>query len=310
MFYEIRETGLEKIKPEDINSGTLTAGYVTDDELQKIYGSFGFSVSTVQSCRQANEFFRSGVEIYDDYTFTELRIFGGDAKDDDCIALYLKKNLIIVVDVKDNDGSTRDKFVSALKRYPAGSATLEKVIYAFFDSLVNGDIKKIEEISVRLSALEEELINDKIDKDFNITLLTLKKDMLRMMNYYEQILDITDAVEENENDLFESESLMYINNIGKRVERMKEDVNSLKSSIEHLQDSYSAYLDVRLNNTMKLFTVLTSIFFPLTIIVGWYGMNFDSMPEFHWRYGYIYVIALSVGMIAAFAVFGKKKKWF
>ena len=67
---------------------------------------------------------------------------------------------------------------------------------------------------------------------------------------------------------------------------------------------------MKLNQTMKLFTVITSIFFPLTIIVGWYGMNFQSMPEFAWKYGYLYVILLSVFVVAAFVLLGKRKKWF
>lgn len=310
MFYQLKNNELIKVKPEDISSEILTAGYVTDEELQTVYTQFGFAESTVRSCRKANEYFRSGVEIYNDYTFTELRILSISETFDDCIALYLKKNLMIVVDVKDADGSTRDKFISALKRYPSDTVTLEKILYAFLDSLVAGDVKKIEEMSVKLSALEEELINDKVEKSFNATLLKFKKLLSRMLNYYEQILDITEAVDENENELFGTESLMYINNISKRVERMREDVNSLKSSVEHLQDSYSSYLDAKLNNTMKVFTVLTSIFFPLTIIVGWYGMNFQSMPEFTWKYGYVYVITLSIVVISALVLIGKKKKWF
>ena len=67
---------------------------------------------------------------------------------------------------------------------------------------------------------------------------------------------------------------------------------------------------MKMNSTMKIFTVLTSIFFPLTIIVGWYGMNFIYMPELMWKYGYLYVIALSVVTVLVFAIIGKKKKWF
>ena len=61
---------------------------------------------------------------------------------------------------------------------------------------------------------------------------------------------------------------------------------------------------------MKKFTVITSVFFPLTIIVGWYGMNFKYMPELNWKYGYVYVIALSIAAVTALILIGKKKKWF
>ena len=61
---------------------------------------------------------------------------------------------------------------------------------------------------------------------------------------------------------------------------------------------------------MKIFTIITTIFFPLTIIVGWYGMNFANMPELTWKYGYLYVTALSVFVVILLIIIGKKKKWF
>ena len=67
---------------------------------------------------------------------------------------------------------------------------------------------------------------------------------------------------------------------------------------------------MKMNQTMKHLTVLTTIFFPLTIIVGWYGMNFQSMPEFLWKYGYLYVILLSVAVVLLLLWIAKKKKWF
>ena len=103
---------------------------------------------------------------------------------------------------------------------------------------------------------------------------------------------------------------MYISNIANKIVRLREDVDSLSSTINHLQDAYSSSLDLKLNHTMKVFTVLTSIFFPLTIITGWYGMNFHFMPELAWKYGYIYVIALSVVVVAVLMLIGKKKKWY
>ncbi|MBQ7687843.1 MAG: magnesium transporter, partial [Clostridia bacterium] len=134
--------------------------------------------------------------------------------------------------------------------------------------------------------------------------------LLRMRNYYEQLLDITEAVEENENEIFDEARLLIVSNLSKKVVRLREDVDSLSSLISHLQDAYSAYLDLQLNRSMKVFTVMTSIFFPLTVIAGWYGMNFNSMPEFTWKYGYVYVIALSALVSAAVILIGKKKKWY
>ena len=131
-----------------------------------------------------------------------------------------------------------------------------------------------------------------------------------MHNFYEQLLDISSALDEDENSLFESEYLRYLANFSQKVIRLREDTDSLSSTLSHVQDAYSAYLDLQLNRSMKVFTVMTSFFFPLTIIAGWYGMNFVNMPELHWKYGYVYVIALSIAVSAFLIWLGKKKKWY
>ena len=309
MFYvfspEVREV-------PKLRAGALTAGYVHSGELQQIYRQLGFADSTAEACQNANTYFRSGVEVYDDYTFTELRIVDrkNPEAEDDCVALYIKKDLFLVVDVLDEDRSTEQKFQATLRRFPAQSMTLEKLVFAFLETLVAGDIAVLESTGSQIADLEETVLRGAAEKDFNLTLLALKNRLMIAHNYYEQLLDITEAVEENENELFDSESLRYISNLSNKVQRLREDVDSLSSAVVHLQDAYSAQLDIRLNQTMKFFTVITSIFFPLTIIVGWYGMNFQSMPEFYWRFGYLYVILLSIVVVLVLVLVGKKKKWF
>ena len=309
MLYEFSPEVREVPK---LRTGTLTAGYVRSGELQQIYRRLGFADSTAEACQNANMYFRSGVEVYDDYTFTELRIVDrkNPEAEDDCVALYIKKDLFLVVDVLDEDRSTEQKFQATLRRFPAQSMTLEKLVFAFLETLVAGDIAVLESTGSQIADLEETVLRGAAEKDFNLTLLALKNRLMIAHNYYEQLLDITEAVEENENELFDSESLRYISNLSNKVQRLKEDVDSLSSAVVHLQDAYSAQLDIRLNQTMKFFTVITSIFFPLTIIVGWYGMNFQSMPEFYWRFGYLYVILLSIVVVLVLVLVGKKKKWF
>lgn len=310
MFYRI-DGIIKEIKAEEIDDSYITAGYVSSRELEEIGEKLGFNRSSIEACQQANQNFRSGVEVYDNYTFTELKIIDPNNFDEsDCVALFIKKNLVIVVDVADSDGSTKNKFFNSVNRHSLKTVTLEKILYSFIDSLVLGNSKYIEDTGNEITLLEEDVLKEKTGDDFNLNLLHLKKELLTMHNYYEQLLDIIDAVEENENDIFESDDLRYISNLHNKITRLREDVDSLSSVVVHLQEAYSASLDLNLNHTMKFFTVITSIFFPLTLIAGWYGMNFDSMPEFHWKYGYLFVIILSVCVVAVLAGLGKKKKWF
>ncbi|MCQ2467391.1 MAG: hypothetical protein MJ166_07745 [Clostridia bacterium] len=315
MFYEFRK---EITKKESVNphNNCLVAGYITVDELENAAKHLFFDHETVESCKSAKNVFRSGIEIYEDYTFTELKIIdpvhyeNGDNDNTDYVSLYFKRDMLIVVDVLDTDGSTKRKFERAIKRFTPSTMTLEKLIYAFFDEILNKDVRFIEKLSLQVSAIEEDIIKGTPDEDINITLLQLKRKLLEMHNYYEQCLDIFETLDANENDIFETDSLMYIANITQRITRLREDVDSTSNAVVHLQDAYSNYLDAKLNNTMKYLTVLSTIFFPLTIIVGWYGMNFINMPELKWDYGYLYVIILSVVIMIVFALIAKKLKWF
>jgi magnesium transporter len=217
--------------------------------------------------------------------------------------------MLIVVEVDDHDGSSREKFLCALEKYSPQNITLQKLIYSFLDTLVGDDMKIIEDTGIIINKLEELVLKDKANENFNLQLLQLKKELHNIHNYYEQLVDISEALEDNENDIFDNEDLRYISNYTNKVIRMREDIRSLSSAVVHLQDAYSSFLELKLNHTMKVFTVITSIFFPLTVIVGWYGMNFQSMPEFTWKYGYLFVIVLSIFVVALLVIIVKKRKW-
>jgi magnesium transporter len=93
------------------------------------------------------------------------------------------------------------------------------------------------------------------------------------------------------------------------VDRLYRNVNNLRDYVTQVREAYQAQEDINLNSIMKLFTVITAIFLPLTLIVGWYGMNFP-MPEYNLSFGYPLVIALSALVVAVCVGYFKKHDWF
>ena len=89
----------------------------------------------------------------------------------------------------------------------------------------------------------------------------------------------------------------------------KRELLRLRAFYEHLWDAYQTSIDARQNEIMKLFTVVTSVFLPMTVIVGWYGMNFKYMPELSSRFGYPYVIFLNVAVVFSLIYIFKRKRW-
>ena len=93
-----------------------------------------------------------------------------------------------------------------------------------------------------------------------------------------------------------------------RCDRLHSHVEMLKEYLLQIRELYQSQIEVEQNKTMTFLTVVTTIFLPLTLIAGWYGMNFSEMLALHWRYGYLAVILISAGIVAAEIIYFRRKK--
>ncbi len=308
MFYEVRDQ-LYEIDETEVDANRLTVGCISSEDLLRLGKSFSFDEETIQASQKANPLFRTGVDVHENYTFAELRIVNRDGHED-FVSLYIKKNFVLIVDIIDEDASTVQSFMKAIKKYPINRINEERILYCFIESLLSDSNMVSEELRNRLTEMEESIVQGNASSKFNIELLELKKMILKYTNYYGQIADIIDTLEENDNEILSEDNLIYISNLSNKITKLTDDMNVLSNTADHIQDAYATLLDQRMNSTMKVFTIITTIFFPLTIIVGWYGMNFTHMPELTWKYGYLYVSALSLFVVILLILIGKKKKWF
>ena len=137
----------------------------------------------------------------------------------------------------------------------------------------------------------------------------IRSDLRRLLVHYEQIIDMIQELEENENGFFREDSLRYIHLFMNYMTRRHNSAASLRDYAMQVRDLYDVQLGVRQNRIMTLLTVVTTIFMPLTLIAGWYGMNFRYMPELEWRFGYPAVIVLSVAIVVYCLILFRRKKW-
>ena len=300
----------KEISVEEIDENIITAGIVTLDELRQCYDKLGFSESTVFECENSNGMFRSAINIYDDYSFGLMNIVNvaNVWHEKDRLAFYVKKNLFILVDIYDADKSTTTIFQNMLEQFNKDSFTLERFIYSIFDSLILNDSKALESIEFEIIGFEEIVTQGTSEKWFINKMLEMKKRLLVLHNYYEQLIDIGEILQENGNRVFDDESLRFFRIFTSRIERLNNNVQALRENLMQLREANQAAMDYNINNVMKMFTVVTTIFLPLTLIVGWYGMNFKYMPELGWKYGYVGVIILSLIVIIFCIWLFKKKK--
>ena len=116
-------------------------------------------------------------------------------------------------------------------------------------------------------------------------------------------------IEENENNFFSKDNTRYFHLFTQRVSRLHDITASLRDYSIQIRDLYQSQLDKKQNRIMTLLTVITSIFMPLTLIAGWYGMNFKYMPELDYKSAYPIVIGVSIAIVVVCLIFFKKKKW-
>ena len=217
------------------------------------------------------------------------------------IMIYIDKDDIFVL--CENE-SSYDKARTIFRQ----AETNERALYMFFRNMFKGDAKYLEDIEDRINIIDDEIITNK-KTDSAEDIVDFRREILRLKKYYEQLDTVFEELCENDNGLISEESLNYFETLKSRMEKLLSSVMNLREYITQVRESYQAQIDIEQNDLMKIFTLVTSIFMPLTLIVGWYGMNFN-MPEFTWKHGYLMVIIVSLLVcIIWFAIF-RKGKWF
>ena len=184
----------------------------------------------------------------------------------------------------------------------AGSST------TFFEQLIARDLHQLEKIEDRIEALEDRVLAHELD-DFSAPMTALRKETVAWFRYYSQLDDVACELHENENGFFTDSEQLLFRMFEDRVIRLREESQLLRESCAQLQSLFQAEIDTRQNRIMQILTIVTTIFLPLTLLVGWYGMNFVGMPELTWKYGYPVVVVVSIVTVGISLWVCKKKKF-
>ncbi|SHI12762.1 magnesium transporter [Sporobacter termitidis DSM 10068] len=180
----------------------------------------------------------------------------------------------------------------------------------FFVTICTDDLHELEKVEDRITKLEDMLLTRKNRLDNGPDkIIAIRRDLLNVKRYYEQLGFIAGEFAEDENDVLPPDIQARFYSFSRRIDHLLSSVLHLREYITQVREAYQAQLDIQQNQIMKVFTVISGIFMPLTLIVGWYGMNL-RMPEYGWSSGYAFVILLSVVVcVGCLAVF-RLKKWF
>ena len=284
-------------KPEEIYLARLTR---KETEKSRFLHSIGygavFGTSKIHLCK---------VEAYRRFLYgTYLAPNRGCAEDSFCFVLD-DRHLYLV-----EEGELAGNILCRLKKvFEQENSGTGSVLTAFLGQLLQKDLSHLEKIEDKLAHLEDEVLSGRI-AGFEQKIIGCRKEILKYAHYYLQLQDMEDILMNNDYGAFSEEDLRALRLLREKTGRLHQEANMLREYSTQVREVYQAQIEIRQNKIMKTLTIVTAICLPLSLIAGWYGMNFRRMPELSWKYGYPAVILLSLCTVALSLYLCRKKKLF
>lgn len=186
---------------------------------------------------------------------------------------------------------------------------LERFLYDFLEQIICDDRKMLESYDHTLDELEDQILDGNTEGVLE-QIAEIRNDLRDLKIHYTQLIDVCQELEENENHFFKDENERYFHLVAQRIERLLEMLLTLVDFTIQLREFCQSKIDEKQNRNLAFLTIISSIFMPLTLIAGWYGMNFKYMPELDKVWAYPLVFVVSVMIVVVCIVFFKKNKWF
>lgn len=197
----------------------------------------------------------------------------------------------------------------SLSRISALTSGERSSLYAFFSALLRAEPMRLQKLECKINAIEERLIRYS-DSECMPEILDLKYEIFDLKAYYTQLISIFEECNENENGVFDEESAKSFGNLQSRGEKLLNSTLELRDYLSQARDACQSQIEIEQNKLMKIFTVITALFLPLNLLVGWYGMNFTHMPELAYPGAYTIFTVVCVVIALTLILFFRKRKWF
>ncbi|MGN0355482.1 MAG: CorA family divalent cation transporter [Muricoprocola sp.] len=212
-----------------------------------------------------------------------------------------RKNIVII----DDEGFAEKVIQRIIASRTKPGQSRERFLYSFCIKFMDQDLDNLGRYEKKIMQIEEKITGGDLD-DVTSEIARLRKELLILREYYDELCDFGKQLEENENNFFSGKNLEYFGTISDRADRLMGRTMYLLDYIGQVRDTYQGKVAEKQNSNMEFLTIISTIFFPLTLITGWYGMNFQNMPEL--AHGYPFVIGLSLVVVAGIIFIFKKRK--
>jgi magnesium transporter len=207
-----------------------------------------------------------------------------------------------------------DVFNSVRDRLRRGRGRIRKMgcdylVYALIDAVVDHYYLILEALGAEIDRLEDDMLAEP-DAAFMNRIHALKKEMIFLRKQVWPLRELIATLDREPPDLIQPETAIYLRDVYDHTIQVIDTIESYRDLLSSLLDLYLSSVSHRMNEVIKVLTIIATIFIPITFVAGIYGMNFKYMPELEWRWGYAAVWGLMAIIVVLLMLYFKRKKWF
>lgn len=289
----------------------LNVDGLSDDALiKKISKKFDLHYLLVEDILNTDH--QPKADEYDKHLFFTLKMLyriEGQSIDYEHISFVLGKNYIL--SFQEKEGDIFDNLRNRIKQETniIRKRGADYLLYRLIDTIVDSYYSVLENIGRQVEEIEESISSNPTVMDFQ-RIQKLRKEFIYLRKVVYPLREALNRVVKNEEGFIEDRNLKYFNDVYDHVIHLIDSLDTYKDLTSTLMDLYMNTINYKMNEVMKLLTVITTIFIPLSFVAGIYGMNFHNMPELSWPWGYYGVLGLMGGIFILMILYFKHKKWF
>jgi len=255
---------------------------------------------------------RPKAEEYEDAIFVVLKMLNYDKTAEQILSeqfsLVLGPNFLISFQEIQGDvfKTVRERIRKPKTRIR--KAGCDYLAYALIDAIVDHYFVILEALGDKMEDLEAELL-DNPTRDTVEIIHEMKQEMIYMRKHIWPIREIINGLVKSESSLIQEQMHVYFRDVYDHTIQIIDTIESYRDILAGMLDMYMSTVSNKMNEVMKVLTIIATIFIPITFVAGIYGMNFKFMPELEWRWGYVMVWAIIVVVAGIMIGFFKKKQW-
>ncbi len=278
--------------------------------LEKIGLIFGIHKLTLEDILNVDQ--RPKMEAFEDYLFAAMKMIQCPTPespiDDEQISFVLKDGILLTFQEKKGDvfEFVRSRLIDPKRAIRQRKA--DYLLYALLDAVIDNYFIVMENIGERIENLESQAMSSPGSQTLNALYLQ-RREMMDLRRTVYPLREVIGSFDKYADDKISLETRPFIRDLYENTIQVIETMEVFRDMSSGVLDLYMNSLSNRMNNIMKVLTIISTIFIPLSFVAGVYGMNFDNMPELHWKYGYFYVVGGMGLAIVAMLVFFRKKDW-